>query len=444
MLQEFFKSTIYSKAIKYLLSQTPLPMYKTITSNDYIYAGNTYIYRDYIIECKTSGIFIGINAIKYIDEKLFVNNNITVTENDFYLEKFIPRVIKDDDGKEIITYKYPLTPTDDDIRNYLTPLANIRLVDNYIFGKNIPGITQTFISNKDYYDSETHRYLGEYLRCLRDIKGIDLMSLYNCFDYKFVDNIKFNAQGVEAVVNNGNRVTLIPIKFNKKYSIAIDCTYPLRATAVLYKNRLITDEINSTIKKYKKDDIADILFNDKLHVFNNLSFSNPATYILDNETDYLSQYEKYLYLAIELPPNNKSSIVVLEGDYTNVPDQSVADIQELENIPDFALSLIFRTKPSLLYVNDKKQHPFADKLLQYLFMNTIDSRDVNTLNVDNIEEKINYNPKYKGIWNNKLRYILYNRYLNTNKNKELNKLDVLGFVDRDLEKAIERGYIKYE
>lgn len=445
MLQEFFKSTIYSKAIKYILSQTPLPMYKTITSNDYIYKGNTYVYRNHIIECVESGIFIGVNAIKYVDTRLYVSNNITVTDSDFYITRFTPRVIYDDEGNEVITYEYPLQVTNDLIRMYYSPVAKIKLVDDFIFGKYIPGVTQKFVSNTDYYDSETHRYLGEYLRCLRDIKGIDLMSLYNCFDYKFVDNIKFTATGVKPVTSNGNRVTLIPIKFNKQYSIAIDCGYPLRATAVLYKNRIITDEINTTIKNYLKvDNIEDILFKDKLHIFNNISFTNPVSYKLDNETEYLSQYEKYLYLAIEIPNNNKSSIVVLEGDYLNVPETSIADIKEINNLPDYALSLIFRTKPELLYFNDKKQRPFSDKLLEYLLMNTIDSRDTTTNNISKIEDKIKYNPKYKGTWSNTLRYILYNRYMDVANSKNLNKFDILGFVDKNMENAIEKDLIKYD
>ena len=446
MLQEFFKSTIYSKAIKYLLSQTPLPMYKTITSNEFIYKGNTYVYKNHIIECIESGIFIGVNAIKYVDQELFVSNDLTVSDKPDYIERRV--LIQDDNGNDIPTYKFIpdyLRVTDSFIRMNYRPLAKFKLISNYIFGTTIPGVTQTFISNTDYYDPKTHKWLGEYLRCLKDIKGIDLMSMYNCFEYKFVNNLKFTDDKVISIASSDSRVTLIPIKFNKEYSIAIDCDYPIRATAVLYKDRLIVDDINKTIGNYiKLDSFDDYKFSDNIHVFNNISFAKPVVYKIKQQSAEVLQFEKYLYLAIELPKSNDSSIVVLEGNYTDIPDRSLAAVEHINNLPDYCIAKIFRSTPKLLEVNDKKQHPFSDKLLQYLLCNTIDSREVINQNIEKIEEKINYSPKYNGNWSNVLRYILYNKYMSTNKNRELDRFDVLGFVDRDMEQAIERGLIKYE
>ena len=54
----------------------------------------------------------------------------------------------------------------------------------YNSGKNMPGLTRVLNSTGNVYDAATHEYLGDYLRFLRDYHGINLMSLYNCFNNK--------------------------------------------------------------------------------------------------------------------------------------------------------------------------------------------------------------------------------------------------------------------
>lgn len=65
--------------------------------------------------------------------------------------------------------------------------------------------TQTFESITDYYDSDTHEYLGNYLRAYRDIKGINLMPYYNCFSGVFTS--KFSIDGGKKVVNTDSIIT---------------------------------------------------------------------------------------------------------------------------------------------------------------------------------------------------------------------------------------------
>ena len=57
--------------------------------------------------------------------------------------------------------------------------------------KSIPGLTRVLNSPGNAYDSTTHEYLGDYLRFIRDYYGVNLMSLYNCFNNKICNNIYY-------------------------------------------------------------------------------------------------------------------------------------------------------------------------------------------------------------------------------------------------------------
>lgn len=434
MLQKFFDNTMISKAIKYILSKTPLPMYKTITADEYIYKGCTYIYKHDIIKCTKSGYFMGIKTSNFVDDYLYVSNEIMVTDNKDFIKGI--KKVKDDDGKTRYVYEYKyLTVTDKIIRRYLIPFSKFEVIDDFNFGEFTPGITQYYKSNTNYYDSETHKYLGEYLRCLRDIKGIDLMGLYNCFEYKYVNNIKFTDKEVIETQNNNTKITLIPIKFNKTYTIALDCLFDVKMTPILYNDKLLQDYTNNTYL-YK-------ILKDKIYKYNNFQFSNPITYKLKQESQDILKYEKYLYLAIELPNNNESSIVVLEGDYSYTSaERYVSNIESMNELPDATISRIFRPNLSLLSVNDGLQHPFSDKLIEFLLEHTIDNRDMVDENIEYIEKLVDFTPEYYGNWSPTLRYLLYNRYMNLNDSYEFNKKDVLGFVDSDIENAVTRGYLR--
>ena len=125
MYQKFFTKTIESKFIKNLLKNTPLPIYKVIRDNDYIIEGNIYIYKERIIKATKSGII----------------------QSGMY-----------------------------------------KVLALYNFGDDYPNYTERFISRYSYYDSDTHEFLGKYLRCLKGIYGLDLMPLYNCYSGRISTN----------------------------------------------------------------------------------------------------------------------------------------------------------------------------------------------------------------------------------------------------------------
>ena len=90
-MSQFFKNTLESKFIKYLLSYTPLPIFPTISSDDIIIEGCTYIYKDKILRCTKTGRFNGINANQFTDDHLYANEYVIATDDDYVLSHYNPR-----------------------------------------------------------------------------------------------------------------------------------------------------------------------------------------------------------------------------------------------------------------------------------------------------------------------------------------------------------------
>ena len=454
MIQEFFKTTLISKFIKQLLANSPVPIYKLIFDNDDMVEGCLYTYKDKILRCTKSGRFRGVRGTLNRNDYLYVQNPLRVNEGTMTITTF-------KDGE----YQYtpaPFAVTDDVVGVQLFTEAEFDIVATLDTDIYVPGQTQVHISNISYYDEETHLKLGEYLRYLNNLYDLDLMPLYNCFNYKLASNMTLyqykeqlqNGQykvvsGISEVSSSKYKVYLVPIKFDKTYTIALESSFPVKMKAVFYNNGVMTDPSEQL---YLSDYLDESVKN-----YNSTQFIHPITYTLTNtqavreEGDeivsyysMLHNYERYLYLAIQVTSDNTSSLAVLEGDYTHLGNRSVADVIGIErdvNTAD-AVSSMLTSRLSLLEVNDGKHHPFADKLIQYLLRNTIDTREYIDENVSTIETAVNYTPPYQGMWDDNLRYILFERYMKLTKYDDLKFVDILGYVDSDIERAVRKGLIK--
>jgi len=155
MYQEFFTRTIESKFIKNVLYNTPLPTYKVVRDGDYVFGGNTYIYKEDIIR------------VNYV----FNEETSTVVFDGSGFLGFIPPSAENN------------VPEADKV------LATYTIVGNYNFGQLYPQFTERFISEFGYYDSGTHEALGKYLRCVRNLYNVDLMPFYNCFSGRYASNL---------------------------------------------------------------------------------------------------------------------------------------------------------------------------------------------------------------------------------------------------------------
>jgi len=59
-----------------------------------------------------------------------------------------------------------------------------------------------------------------------------------------------------------------------------------------------------------------------------------------------------------------------------------------------------------------------------------------------VDNAVHYTPDYEGLWDDNIRYILFDRYMKAaSTNDNLNGYDILGYVDSDIERAIRKGLL---
>lgn len=342
------------------------------------------------------------------------------------------------------------------------------------------------------------------------------MPFYNCFSYYFFEDVHLTEENSSGYVlsNNPNyKIAAIPIKFDKKYTIALDSTTNILLKAYFHDNlgnmEMNVNGVKVASTELLKDCPVEISYNNESFVTTNdgvinlpqTTFGNPVKFEIkldsNNLTDIfkrkLKLLEKYLYLIIQIPIHNESSLVVLEGDYVNNDKNTniynieknyyIYDYSQDENNPtreyitkdkilenilendtnyiksnisynndsNYAFNMVVSlldlssndkknnfllSNLSLLEINTKEIYAFNNRLIEYLLLNVVDPEDTidnNTIKIQNIFELFNYKDTAPGVWTNKLRYMLYKKYMSYNLQ---NKLDINGFVDKNIEKMI--------
>lgn len=434
MFQGFFTDTIESKFVKSLLENTPIPAYPPISLDGYAINGCIYVSKYGIIKCTKTGK-LSSNFIRL----------------------------------------YP-----------------------YTFGQYSPLFTEKYVSKYNYYDTYTHEVLGNYLRMYRDLFGIDLMPLYNCFSYRFFEDMYLTSDTQCGYVLENNKnymLAAIPIKFDRTYTIVVDCQSSIKIKAVFHDNlghlvngfgefeseatEMLKDcpikfEFNGNIKETTNDGIIEVPY---------MCFNKPIKFELKlNNNVFTDAYkrklkcmEKYLYLVVQLPSDNSSSIVALEGNYTNndinvnyynIEDKQKA-IQDILSNPnsnyiksniaqatdsndafDTVIRLLdasdndtinkfMHTDLSLLKMGTANMYAFNNRLVEYLLLNVVDSEDTideNTIKAQEIFHLFNRSDVMPSVWSNLLRFSIYRKFLEENKNIS----DINGFIDKDVEKMLMR------
>ena len=329
MIQQFYKNTIESNFIKALLSNFNFPIYKSVNDdNDYIIKDCQYIYRNKVILCTKTG-----------------------------------NINKD---------------------------AEFEKVADYHMGQKYTGMTYPYISTERYYDYETHYYLGRYLRLVRDLLDIDfftksllvleLLPFYNCFSNRIVSDFYLTSDGYEFGYNPKYTVYLVPIELNTEYTIAIESAESVYLKPVFYNEM-------GMIPMYATNSYMTDLLNAGTIVKQSLRFNAPFNITIKSDNKLCERNYKNLYLAIQVPMNTKSSIVVLEGSYNEFANNSLKVINQEAfksdnfSIDDHQLNKILLSELQLLNLNDGKSYPFSDRLIEYLLLNVITSDDAIDRNI---------------------------------------------------------------
>ena len=418
MKQRFFTSTIQSNFIKALIYNTPIPLLDSINDNSYLLKDNVYIYKNKIIKCISSGIF----KMPEVQEGCLA-----------YYKNGDIKIVKSSPEEEGDNLKY--------VYETYTPLkrANYRIIDDFVLGRYYPKFTELYCSNYNYYDTKTHEYLGKLLRLYRDIYDINLMPYYNCVSGNYIAGIVIHENRIKEENSKDYKIFKIPIKYNTTYTLALDCNNPVKIAPVLLSNNHIIDNIslyNST-GSLESFNPTNVLLKDNISIFDSASFKQPkaigVSTLNKEQASLLQKYERYLYLLIQVPKNNESSIVLLEGDYTSIPKESIYNVEGIENLNDLELSNIMTSELSLLQMNDKIIYPYANRLIEYLLWNVISPVDTITKNTERIQGLFVNTKEVQEVWDNLLRS---NIYINYQKHQLMKKLDLNGFVDKDTETLI--------
>ena len=122
----------------------------------------------------------------------------------------------------------------------------------------------------------------------------------------------------------------------------------------------------------------------------------------------------------------------------SIENHTVINLEKVAMEKPLTFPLI--TTLQLLRMNTHEQHPFADRLIEYLMENAITSREEEI--VDNVKrtqkavEKNNFTNNYKpvsyGFWDENLNRILY-EFMNSHSSDYSKNHDILGYVDKDIE-----------
>lgn len=199
----------------------------------------------------------------------------------------------------------------------------------YYYNKKELNRTKNLKITNNIYDTYTHEYLGNYLRFQRDYNGINLMPFYNCFSNNIVSSsLKYEIQtsGIAAdeagystkiistfdTSNDKYKIYMVPVKAFQTYTIAVDSADGLELCCGIYDKYSDTREKLAHIPSLTYLNVKSASFNHPFLYDKLLDITNSMS---EESNAELATIEKNLKLFIKLPAENKSTIVILEGNY---------------------------------------------------------------------------------------------------------------------------------
>ena len=272
------------------------------------------------------------------------------------------------------------------------------------------------------------------------------MSMYNCFSNASMASGRFETNNSVFDANSDEyTIFVVPVRYNQKYTIAIDWHGTIEMCCGYYLNGNVSSSALSENQSSNGDKI-------RLNTYYKASeprFNHPFVFdkLVDN-SNFVNDYacEKYFKLFLKVPLSCKSSIVVLEGDYTRDAELMLSKGNLVINREDdmyLDAELEYLSRPQLLSMNYQKSCLLADRMIEYLSNNVITPIDPVINNIVRLQQKVKAEYQidfdYEGIWDdNKLRNFLYTYIID---NGLTNKYyDLLSYLDKDIEGNGRKGF----
>lgn len=301
------------------------------------------------------------------------------------------------------------------------------------------------------------------------------------------------------------KIYAIPVKLFEKYTIAMDCDQGIELFCGIYGRTLDTSEkaqnlFDKTYLKISKTSFKQPFLYDKLLVGNWMreSTADLESSKIMSRCDILGR-EQDLKLFIKIPISCISSITILEGDYRFYNDfkytpgvlpttsnaavrREIWDYQSNRTIINFDKKLDLNdqdypliSRLQLLAINTGRPYPFSDRLIEYLTGSATSPIDGIHDNIHRAQKIMNQNDHYFkiiGRWEDKMQKIAYNYMINEGPfevstetdtkgntkhtisdkktgrhpklgyNSKSTMYDILGFIDRDVERCYASWTIK--
>lgn len=472
MFQQFNTDTLMGRVIKNILATTPVPIFNTVDEGDIIVKNCFYIYKHYIIKALSTGTLLADDERHFYpgyihgspqDEPVVTSNWVTKVDNagTVTYERNPDWV----DGEQILTEE-----------QYSTP-ASYQVVNHDCTNGDTKKYMSVYHSKTNYYDTETHYHLGNYLRHYRATTGINLMPFYNCYAGQTLDNVTLHEQdyiyvnpeesvdsGYDSCVSSGadygtpsysiesdatKKCYAVPIKFGKQYTIAIDSTRPVILRPIVYKDGNMVRASDSLVySDYPELESATV-------VYSKTTYRHPFLFSIKTHRYDLKQRERYLLLAIQVDSSVDSTLTVLEGNYIHSVSRSVisyTDDSETDNSTVYTdVNEVIQHSPqalSLLQMNSKESYAFSDRLIEYLLHNVIDSETKQENNIKRIQDIVsNHDTIYnQGLHTGKYHYGTWDSRLPVSCLELLQPhsngsmfWDQDGNINKDLEHVLTRG-----
>lgn len=317
---------------------------------------------------------------------------------------------------------------------YVDVDAEYNVLDIYLPWNKYDKYTRKHTNTEGIYSSRTHRRLGDYLRAFSYNNGVNLMGMYNCYDYTSANNIKVVASDNNFIVeyhielddNQQHRVALIPIKYNRTYTISLECKSSFYVAPVLYYD-------NHLVLMNDGTDATNTYLSNAIKRYPMRAFNDPFTFEVDlsadiGDDDVLKQLynrQRDLYLMIELSKANDTTIIVLEGNYASKKSLNYQVQGEHPSDEDLSYS------PLLQMYQMDSQIPYSENLIQYLLSSAIYSSRENDYNVRKLRIELGLDEK--GGYDSKVRTMVFNKTLQSSTSF---KGDIYGYVDSNAEASI--------